>query len=161
MLISAIILTVNIFTWDNKYLTITTLIFFIGTFFAKLFRSFVIKDFTIIGEMIFGDEVVEIKIYAITNLNIKLSELKEISIIYFGYEGESYNYSRSLNDFNQKQGNQNKITFLSDNNENKYEFFLENWSQCLILFRWLRYFESRGKAINFKNQFGDNMLYKK
>ncbi len=165
LIILFIVLMVSVFTWDyeksNNFVAIIILSIYLGIFFFRLFRSFIIKDFKIIGTLTLSDKLILIGSNS-THKSFEIKDIHELGFTYYGYEGESfpYSYVRSLSNFNQKQGNKNLVFFKNQNTDYEFEFHLESNSHRSLLFRYLREIENTGIIFMFHNVFGKNDIYK-
>jgi len=163
MIILLIPLLISVFTWNyekgNNYLALSILIIYILIFFISLVRSFVIKDFIVIGDLILtSDSIVVDK--EDDKLIFNIADIESLRVNYYGYDGESfpYSYQFSLSNFNQKQGNKNYIEIVHLNNLYRFEFFIKNRTNSLSLLKFVENYRHRLKDFQFINQFGRNDL---
>lgn len=78
------------------------------------------------------------------NIKIKLSEIASIEFHYEGYEGETNAYYRAML---AREGNNNKITFIHNNDSYVFQVMLSNVTQRTLLKRILKHYDNIGIKI--------------
>jgi hypothetical protein len=143
---------------EIDYINLVILILFVGLILFKGFRSFVIKDFIVLGAIDLGTKSIHLKTDDLKEV-FQFEQIRSLQVKYFGYEGEAY--PLMLNSGGGKSGEGNIIRILTKTEMYTFQFFLQNWRDRINLFKHLKYYESKGLNIAFKNEFGRNDIYKK
>lgn len=139
-------ITISISTWDyekgNNYIALFFIFALLVTFLSQLFRSFVIKDFEVVGEIELATDWILISEKDCQNY-FKLSDIDNLVITFFGYDSEQYYNSINLSSLIQKQGNKNFVEIHRNGTTYKYEFYLESNRQSKTLLKVANYYSNK------------------
>jgi hypothetical protein len=135
----------NVFKWIS-------LISFLLTGFIHLFRSFVVKDYTITGSVTFDNFTICIKENSDSKI-FNLLEVNNLKISYSGYAGKMDSFYKS---FYTEDGSANLIRFKYNDTKYEYRFLIQDKKSELWLYQYIDYLVKGGVKLFYHNSY--NML---
>jgi len=128
---------------------IISLISLLLTWFIHLIRSFVVKDYTIIGMVTLDDFTICIKENS-DSKTFNLLEVKNLKISYGGYADKMDSFYKS---FYTKNGSANMISFKYNDTKYEYRYLIQDKKSELWLYNYVDYLIKGGVKLFYHNSY--------